>query len=199
MENTTNGNPNGGELPAQEPQLGSQDAYCQTCSRSNDSLSAARIRTDEHWEVVRAQLMPMFIRRATLIEIAESFRVSVNTAGAWRARLVDDLRKEAGTMQPRDYIMESISSLRLARAEAWRAVLESDDPKDHRAGLHLVAAVENQSTKLGTMIGLFGRAGESPLQAAASDYIDDEARQLRSIALELLSDEHRDNEIIDDQ
>lgn len=148
----------------------------------------ARVTTEEHWEVVRAELLPMYIERRTLVEIAEVFGVSTNTAGTWRARLIDDLRNEATAMQPRDYVMESISSLRLARSEAWKTVRGTEDLKDRRTGLHLVTTVENQSTKLGMMIGLYGRAGDRPLHAVGSEDIDDEARQLRAVMLGLLSD-----------
>ena len=146
----------------------------------------ARITTEEQWEAVRAELLPMYIERRTLAEIAEAFGVSVNTAGAWRSRLVEDLRNEASSMQPRDYVMESITSLRMARAEAWRTVHESADIKDRRAGLHLVAQVENQSAKLGAMIGLYGRAGDRPLQTGGGGEIDDDARLLRSMMIEFL-------------
>jgi len=152
----------------------------------------ARITTEEQWEAVRAELLPMYIERRTLAEIAEAFGVSVNTAGAWRSRLVEDLRNEASAMQPRDYVMESITSLRMVRAEAWRIVRESTDVKDRRAGLHLVAQVENQSAKLGAMIGLYGRAGDRPLQTAGGDEIDDDARLLRSMMIEFLSEDARE-------
>ena len=147
----------------------------------------ARITTEEQWETVRAELLPMYIARRTLAEIAEAFGVSVNTAGAWRARLVEDLRNEAMAMQPRDYVMESITSLRMIRAEAWRIVHESTDAKDRRAGLHLVAQVENQSAKLGAMIGLYGRAGDRPLQSGGGGEIDNDARLLRAMMLEFLN------------
>ena len=40
----------------------------------------------------------MYIERRTLVEIAEVFGVSTNTAGTWRARLIDDLEETRDTM-----------------------------------------------------------------------------------------------------
>ncbi|MDI3335086.1 hypothetical protein QKW60_01590 [Defluviimonas aestuarii] len=145
----------------------------------------ARILTEEHWEVVKADLLPLFMERRTLSEISEAFGVSVNTAGAWRARLIEDLRKEASGMQARDYVMDCISSLRLARAEAWRTVRESTTAKDRRAGLQLVTQIENQSVKLGAMIGLYGNRIANPLQPVAGE-VDENVRRIQDMMLALL-------------
>lgn len=145
----------------------------------------ARILTEEHWEVVKADLLPLFMERRTLAEIGEAFGVSANTAGAWRARLIDDLRSEASNMQARDYVMHCIASLRLARAEAWRTVRESATTKDRRAGLQLVAQIENQSVKLGTLVGLYGARREHPLRPSEGD-LPESVRLLHTMLLQLL-------------
>lgn len=148
--------------------------------------TVARVSTEEHWEVVRAELLPMYVERRTSPEIAEAFSVSVNTASTWRKRLIDDLREEASQMQPRDYILESMMSLRMARAEAWKCVHESEEVKDRRAGLQLVAQVESQSTKLGTQVGFFDGPSERLLQGSEEGADVESARLLKRMLAEML-------------
>lgn len=108
--------------------------------------------------------------------IADAFCISVDTAYRWRKLLLDDLRKEAVTMQPRDFIMESVSSLRRARAEAWSGFQSSENEKDKRAYLNLIVQTENQYAKIGERIGLYGGRDDRPMVAASYNELgDDEA------------------------
>ncbi|WP_074733623.1 helix-turn-helix domain-containing protein [Ruegeria halocynthiae] len=79
---------------------------------------SGRLRSEQHWDIVRQLLHPMLMQNYSGQAIADAFGISVDTAYRWKRRLLDDLRKEAVSMQPRDFVMESVSSLRQVRAEA---------------------------------------------------------------------------------
>lgn len=95
--------------------------------------SHGRLRSEDQWAVIRSLLAPMVIQRIPASEIARAFEVSVDTIGRWKKRLFDDMRREAVTMQPRDFIMESVESLREARAEAWKGYSTAQTAKERRA------------------------------------------------------------------
>ncbi len=151
-----------------------------------------RITTDAHWEEVRGELLRLFHERRTLVEIASAFGISVNTAGAWRTRLIDDLRNEASRIQPRDFVMDSISSLQMARAEAWKTVSESTNVKDRRAGLHLVTQIEAQFAKLGVTFGLYGQSGDRPLQEQGGEDAGKGSQLIHSLMIEFLGQQEPD-------
>ncbi|MBO9445730.1 helix-turn-helix domain-containing protein [Ruegeria sp. R14_0] len=122
------------------------------------SRRRARVTTPQQWELVRADLTPMYLERRTVADIAEHFSVCENTARAWRNRLANELREDASLLQPLDYATDSMTSIGTARTEAWRIYRESDDTQSQRAALYVVLSVENQSHKLGELIGFYGRA-----------------------------------------
>mgnify|MGYP003681954411 CR=1 FL=1 len=99
--------------------------------------------------------------------IADAFGVSIDTAYRWKRRLLEDLRKEAVTMQPRDFVMESVSSLRQVRAEAWSGFHGSTNEKGKRAYLSAVIQAEAQFARMGERVGLYGRPGQNALDADA--------------------------------
>lgn len=126
--------------------------------------------------------------------IADAFGISVDTAYRWKRRLLDDLRKEAVSMQPRDFVMESVSSLRQVRAEAWAGFHSVTDRKEKRAYLNAVTQAEAQFARMGERIGLYGRPGQNPLDANAYGEVRDGeqsdmmlVRELQIRLVELLS------------
>jgi hypothetical protein len=136
--------------------------------------SLGRLCSEQQWEVVREILHPLVMQRHSAVQIAEAFSISVDTAYRWRKRLWDDLRQEAVSMQPRDFIMESVSSLREARAEAWGNYRNASTERDKRAYLQLVVQTEGQCMKLGANIGLYGGRDDKPLSAGAYNEISDD-------------------------
>ncbi len=128
---------------------------------------SGRLRSEQQWEIVRQLLHPMLMQNYSGKAIADAFGISVDTAYRWKRRLLDDLRKEAVSMQPRDFVMESVSSLRQVRAEAWAGFHASSDRKEKRAFLNTVTQAEAQFARIGERIGLYGRPGQNPLDASA--------------------------------
>lgn len=126
---------------------------------------SGRLRTEQQWEIVRQLLHPMLMQNQSGQAIADAFGVSADTAYRWKRRLLEDLRKEAVTMQPRDFVMESISSLRQVRAEAWAGFYRSANEKDKRASLSTVIQAEAQFARMGERVGFYGRPGQSPMDA----------------------------------
>lgn len=125
-----------------------------------------RLRSGYTWEYVRQSLHPLLLARVPLVEIAERFNVSAHTVYRWRDRLHEDMRREAVTMQPRDFIMESLTSLREVRAEAWQAYQTAETPKQRLTFLDLIVKAESSLLKLGHTIGLYGNRGDRPLHPA---------------------------------
>lgn len=155
--------------------------------------SHGRLRSEQQWEVVREVLHPLIMQRTPGVAIAEIFGVSVDTVYRWRKRLYRDLRQEAVTIQPRDFIMESISSLRKARAEAWKQYFAATTERDKRAYLQLVIQTENQYGKLGANIGLFGGRDDRPMEPNTyNENQDDPAAQsalfLRNMMVEVFTE-----------
>ena len=155
---------------------------------------SGRLRTEQQWEIVRQLLHPMLMQNYSGQAIADAFGISVDTAYRWKHRLLDDLRKEAVTMQPRDFIMESVSSLRQVRAEAWAGFHAATDQKDQRAYLNSVIQAEVQIGRMGERIGLYGGRGQNPLDANAYGEVRDGdqnemtlVRELQFRLVELLS------------
>ena len=136
--------------------------------------SFGRVRSEEHWEVIRTFFAPMVMQLIPAAEIAQTLEVSVETVGRWKKRLFADMRREAVTMQPRDFIMESIESLREARAEAWKGYYLSGTPRDRRAFLQSITQIEGQLGKLGADNGLYGGRGDKPLSLATHGGTDDD-------------------------
>jgi hypothetical protein len=128
--------------------------------------SHGRLRSNEQWAVIRSFLAPLVMQRVPAAEIARVFEVSVDTIGRWKKRLFDDMRREAVTMQPRDFIMDGMESLREARAEAWRGYYSAQTAKERRAFLQTVTQIEAQYGKLGAAIGLYGGRGDRPMSPA---------------------------------
>lgn len=155
--------------------------------------SFGRVRSEEHWEVIRSFFAPMVMQRIPAAEIAQTLDVSVETVGRWKKRLFADMRREAVTMQPRDFIMESIESLREARAEAWKGYYLSGTPRDRRAFLQSIIQIEGQLGKLGADIGLYGGRGDKPMSPATYGGADDDptavgAKRIRLFLEQFLSD-----------
>lgn len=128
--------------------------------------SFRRLRSEAQWEIVRSFLHPMLRQRIPQAEIARTFEVSIDTIGRWKARYHEDLRREAVTMQARDYIMESMESLREARAEAWKGYYLARTPKEKRGFLQTVTQIEAQFARQGESIGLYGGRGDKPMASA---------------------------------
>ncbi len=133
--------------------------------------------------------------------IADAFCISVDTAYRWKQRLLEDLCKEAVSMQPRDFVMESVSSLRQVRAEAWAGYHSATDRKEKRAYLNTVTQAEAQFDRMGERIGLYGRPDQNPLDANAygevregeqSDMMLVRELQIRLVELLSLSGEGRE-------
>lgn len=125
--------------------------------------SLGRLRSEQQWEAVRDLLHGLVMQRLPSVEIARVFGVSPDTIGRWKKRLFEDMRKEAVNMQPRDYICESLGSLREVRAEAWKGFHASASTKERCAYLQIVVQAENQWTRFGSNIGLYGERGMQPL------------------------------------
>lgn len=124
-----------------------------------------RVRSEQQWEVVRNLLHPMVMQNFPGARMAEEFNVSIDTIYRWKKRLIEEMRREAVNLQPRDFVMECVTSLRTARAEAWAGVAAAVDGKEKRANLQLVIQAETQFARLGERIGLYGRPGQEPLNA----------------------------------
>ena len=134
---------------------------------------SGRLRSEQQWEIVRQLLHPMLMQNYSGQAIAAAFGISVDTAYRWKRRLLDELRKEAVSMQPRDFVMESVSSLRQVRAEAWAGFQAATDAKEKRAFLNTVTNAEAQFARMGERIGLYGRPGQNPLDANAYGEVRD--------------------------
>lgn len=150
-----------------------------------------RVRSEEHWEVIRFLLTPLVLQRYPMVEIASLMGISVETAARWKNRLLSDLRQEAVTMQPRDFIMESLESLREARSEAWKGYSLATEPREKRAFLKCVVQAEALFGKFGADIGLYGARGDKPLSPAAYGEGNDdggsvEAQRIQSMIVEFL-------------
>ena len=122
-----------------------------------------RISGEAQWAYVRDKLEPMLLQRMKRVNMAEIFNVSVDTIYRWCARLQDEMRKEAVSIQPRDFIMESLTSLRVARGEAWATYYSLTNPKEKARWLTHVLRVEDQWRHLGAAVGMFGGQDDRPL------------------------------------
>ncbi|MGI3166790.1 helix-turn-helix domain-containing protein [Pseudooceanicola sp. 200-1SW] len=141
-----------------------------------------RVRSEHQWEVVREYLHPMVMQNYSGAAIAEAFGISIDTAYRWRKRLLADLREEAVRLQPRDFIMESLSSLRRARAEAWEQFEGARDPQSRRACLNLIIQTENHFSRIGERIGMYGGRGEKPMAARTyNENSDDDEQGVRAL------------------
>ncbi|NOD45906.1 hypothetical protein GS624_01125 [Ruegeria sp. HKCCD5849] len=166
---------------------------------------SGRLRSEQQWEIVRQLLHPMLMQNYSGKAIADAFGISVDTAYRWKQRLLEDLRKEAVFMQPRDFVMESVSSLRQVRAEAWAGYHSATDRKEKRAYLNTVTQVEAQFAKMGERIGLYGRSGQNPLDANAYGEVGEGeqsdmmlVRELQIRLVELLSISDNQVEVVED-
>ncbi|WP_299666155.1 hypothetical protein [uncultured Ruegeria sp.] len=165
---------------------------------------SGRLRSEQQWEIVRQLLHPMLMQNYSGQVIADAFGISVDTAYRWKRRLLDDLRREAVTMQPRDFVMESVSSLRQVRAEAWAGFYSARDEKDKRAYLNTLTQAEAQFARMGERIGLYGHPGQNPLDANAYGEVRDGdqsdmmlVRELQIRLVELLSVSDSEVEVIE--
>ncbi|SDW17653.1 Homeodomain-like domain-containing protein [Ruegeria halocynthiae] len=166
---------------------------------------SGRLRSEQQWEIVRQLLHPMLMQNYSGKAIADAFGISVDTAYRWKQRLLEDLRKEAVSMQPRDFVMESVSSLRQVRAEAWAGYHSATDRKEKRAYLNAVTQAESQFARMGERIGLYGRPGQNPLDANAYGEVRDGeqsdmmlVRELQIRLVELLSVSDNEVEVTED-
>ncbi|WP_170363166.1 helix-turn-helix domain-containing protein [Ruegeria arenilitoris] len=166
---------------------------------------SGRLRSEQQWEIVRQLLHPMMMQNYSGQAIADAFGISVDTAYRWKRRLLDDLRKEAVSMQPRDFVMESVSSFRQVRAEAWAGYQAASDAKEKRAFLNTVTNAEAQFARMGERIGLYGRPGQNPMDANAYGEVRDGeqsdmmlVRELQIRLVELLSVSDSQAEVAED-
>lgn len=144
-----------------------------------------RVSSDAQWAYVREKLTPMLLQRMKRVDMALVFNISVDTIYRWCERLQEELRKEAVSIQPRDFIMESLTSLRVARGEAWSTYYSLTNPKEKARWLTHVLRVEDQWRHLGAAVGMFGGRDDRPL--AAKTYGEDGGREPTS-GLGLLQD-----------
>jgi hypothetical protein len=161
--------------------------------------SHGRLRSEDHWEVIRSLVFPMVMQRIPAAEIGAVFDVSADTIGRWKKRIFDDMRREAVTMQPRDFIMESLESLREARAEAWKGYTLATTVRDRRSFLQTITQIESQFGKMGADIGLFGGRGDKPMSPTTyGDATDDlhaqQASRIHRMLEALLITENAENE-----
>lgn len=144
-----------------------------------------RLRQPEQWAYVRETLQPMLLRRMKYVDIAQRFDVSVDTVYRWRDRLQAEMRQEAVNIQPRDFIMESIESVRAVRGEAWAGYYAASGQKEKDRMMSLVLRADEQLIRLGAAVGMFGGRDDKPL--AAKTYGEDGGREPTS-GLGLLQD-----------
>ncbi|WP_170456033.1 helix-turn-helix domain-containing protein [Ruegeria arenilitoris] len=181
------------ELPSLTPDQAQPDTEI-VHSPATTVRQSGRLRSEQQWEIVRQLLHPMLMQNYSGKAIADAFGISVDTAYRWKQRLLDDLRKEAVSMQPRDFVMESVSSLRQVRAEAWAGYHSATDRKEKRAYLNTVTQAEAQFARMGERIGLYGRPGQNPMDANTYGEVPDGeqsdimlVRELQIRLVELLS------------
>ncbi|PRY19286.1 hypothetical protein CLV78_1252 [Aliiruegeria haliotis] len=160
---------------------------------ANHVRNMGRLRSEQQWEIVREHLHPMVMQNRSGAAIASEFGISVDTAYRWRKRLLEELRHEAVAMQPRDFIMESLSSLRRARGEAWDRFEAAQDETSKRACLNLIIQTENHFARIGERIGFYGRAGDRPMEAKSygefgGDNGEEGIRTLQKMLLQFMSE-----------